>query len=372
MSLSRLLNHPVGRALTIYLAILLFLVILVLLLKPVLIPLIMAFILFSILDPLKNRLIRSGLNTTGSITLVLLGVVAIGVICLVIGVPLILDQWEWLQTRLPTIAAQVAKILDTFGASIVSIMGMHVDTQLGERWLTDLKSQSTDAVVSSAGIMVQSVFALVFIPLITFFLLRDYRKMRNTAMSWLPNRAYELAWLIYFRVAKKLQNYIRSVFMQSAIIAAVTITGFYFIGLDTAVLFGLLAGFLNLIPYVGPLLSMLPPMLVALGMDSPDVWMLVSIAGVVLTAQLIDNVIVIPSLIANTVDLHPMLVLLGVVVFGYFFGFIGMLIAIPSLATSKIIIKGLMKGLSRRSSDDAIYALPLTKKPNDPGPESVA
>ena len=358
----RVLNHPVGRALGIYLAIIIVLSLLVLLLKPVLIPLIIAFILFSVLDPLKNRLIRSGLNAISSIIVVLLGVVVIGVICLVIGVPLILDQWEWLQTRLPTIATQVAGILDKFGSSIVNAMGMQVDTKLGERWLIDLKSQGSDAVVSSAGIMVQSVFALVFIPLITFFLLRDYRKMRNTAMSWLPNRAYELAWLIYFRVAKKLQNYIRSVFMQSAIIAVVTVTGFYIIGLDTAVLFGVLAGLLNLIPYVGPLLSMLPPMLVALGVDSPDVWMLVSIAAVILTAQLIDNVIVIPSLIANTVDLHPMLILLGVVVFGYFFGFVGMLVAIPSLATSKIILKGLVIGLNRGSNEDALYAIPLKKK----------
>ena len=113
--LMRLLSHPIGRALSIYLAILLVLSLMILLLKPVLVPLIIAFILFSILDPLKNRLIRSGLTALSSIMILLLAVVAIGVICLVIGVPLILDQWEWLQTRLPTIAAQVAKILDSFG-----------------------------------------------------------------------------------------------------------------------------------------------------------------------------------------------------------------------------------------------------------------
>ncbi|MDH5446201.1 MAG: AI-2E family transporter [Gammaproteobacteria bacterium] len=361
MILRTIFNHPIGRALIIYVGIILMLTVLVLLLKPVLIPLIIAFILFSILDPLKNRLMRSGLNAISSIIIVLMAVVAIGVVCLVIGIPLMLDQWEWLQTRLPTIATQVAKILDGLGASLINAMGMQVDTRLGERWLTDLKSQSTDAVVSSAGIMVQSVFALVFIPLITFFLLRDYRKMRNTAMSWLPNKAYELGWLIYFRVAKKLQNYIRSVFMQSAIIAMVTVTGFYLIGLDTAVLFGVLAGFLNLIPYVGPLLSMLPPMLVALGSSTPDIWLLVSIAAVVLTAQLIDNIFVIPSLIASTVDLHPMLVLLGVVVFGYFFGFIGMLVAIPVLATSKIILKGLVNGLNRGTSEDMMYAVPIKR-----------
>lgn len=358
----RILANPIGRAMAIYLALMLVLILLVLLLQPVLFPLVASFILFSILDPFKNRLLRQGMNGTAAILLVLLGVVALGVVSLVLGVPILLDQWEWLQTRLPQIATQIAHLMDSFGGSLIQISGMQMDTTLGQRWQADLKNWSTDAMVSSAGVMMQSAMSLVLIPLVTFFLLRDFRKMRNSIIDWLPNAAYELGWLIYFRVAKRLQRYIRSVALQSCIVAMVTTTGFYIIGLDTSILFGVLAGLLNLIPYIGPLLSLMPPMLATLGTGSPDVMMMVSILLVILSAQIIDNVIVIPNLIAHTVDLHPMMILLGVVVFGYLFGFVGMLIAIPVLTSSKIILVGLINGLRKKLNEDVLYVTPQTQQ----------
>ncbi|MDH5407850.1 MAG: AI-2E family transporter [Gammaproteobacteria bacterium] len=356
--IQRILNNPIGRALIIYLIMLFVLILFVVLLQPVLFPLVASFILFSILDPFKNRLLRQGMNSTAAILVVLLGVITFGILCLALGVPLMLDQWEWLQSRLPVIAAQIAKLMDMFGGSLVHMSGMQMDTSLGDRWQADVKNWSADAVVSSAGIMMTSAMSLVLIPLITFFLLRDYRKMRNTLIDWLPNSAYELGWLIYFRVAKRLQRYIRSVALQSCIVAVVTTTGFYLIGLDTSVLFGSLAGLLNLIPYIGPLLSLVPPMLATLGTGSLDIFMMLSILLVIMSAQIIDNVIVIPNLIAHTVDLHPMLVLLGVVVFGYLFGFVGMLIAIPLLTSSKIILTGLINGLRKKLTEDVLYILP--------------
>lgn len=356
--IQRILNNPIGRALVIYLAMLIVLVLLIVLLQPILFPLVASFILFSILDPFKNRLLRHGLNSTAAILIVLIGVVAVGVLSLALGVPLLLDQWEWLQTRIPIIATQIARLMDAFGGSLGQIAGMQMDTTLGERWQADLKNWSTDAMVSSAGVMMQSAMSLVLIPLVTFFLLRDYRKMRNTIIDWLPNAAYELGWLIYFRVAQRLQRYVRSVALQSGIVALVTTTGFYIIGLDTAILFGALAGLLNLIPYIGPLLSLMPPMLATLGTGAPDIMMLFSILMVILSAQIIDNVIVIPNIIANTVDLHPMMVLLGVVVFGYLFGFVGMLMAIPVLTSSKITLTGLINGLRKKLNEDILYVSP--------------
>ncbi|MDH5180351.1 MAG: AI-2E family transporter [Gammaproteobacteria bacterium] len=356
--IGRILANPIGRALAIYLAMLLVLVLMIVLLQPVLFPLFASFILFSILDPFKNRLLRHGLNHTSAILIVLIGVITLGILAMVLGVPMLLDQWEWLQTRIPIIATQIAALMDILGGSLINLAGVEMDTTLGERWQADLKNWSAEAVVSSAGVMMQSAMSLVLIPLITFFLLRDYRKMRNTIIDWLPNSAYELGWLIYFRVAQRLQRYVRSVALQSCIVAFVTTTGFFIIGLDTSILFGVLSGLLNLIPYIGPLLSLMPPMLAALGTGAPDPMMMLSIVTVILTAQIIDNVVVIPNLIATTVDLHPMLVLLGVVVFGFLFGFIGMLIAIPVLTSSKIILTGLINGLRRRLNEDILYVSP--------------
>ncbi len=352
--MQRVLDHPVGRALAIYAALMLLLLLAILLLRPVLLPLGGAFVVFSILDPIKNRLQRRGLNEKLAIALVLSGLIASGVLMLVMGVPALLEQWSHLQASLPVISNEISKLTMLLSQSVSASIGVPLDTQPG-RWMEKAQGWGTDAVVSSAGIMMQSLVSLVLVPLVSFFLLRDYRRTRNHVMNWLPNRAYELGWLIYYRVTHKLSRYVRSVFIQSAIIAVVASVGFYLIGLDTAVLFGILTGLLNLIPYLGPLLALVPPLLSSFAAGTPpDVWVLLSIVAVVLVAQLVDNFIVVPSLIAHTVDLHPLLVLLGVVVFGYFFGFIGMLVAIPLLAASKIILKGLIKGLRGDLAEDVI------------------
>ena len=352
--MQRALKHPVGRALIVYSVMLIMLILAVVLLQPVLMPLAASFILFSVLDPLKTNMLRRGLNEPIAIMIVLIGLVAAVVLLLVLGVPVVLDQLDQVLSKLPVIWKTVGELMNKFGASVVNMTGLKMGTQPGVRWMSDIQEWGATAMVSSAGIMMQSAISLVLIPLITFFLLRDYRKMRNIAMSWLPNASYELGWVIYYKVAKKLQRYIRSVFLQSAIVAAVTSLGFYFIGLETAMLFGVLAGLFNLIPYIGPLLAVVPPVLATLATGNPDPMMLISIVSVVLVAQIIDNVVVIPALIAQTVGLHPLLVLLGVIVFGFFFGFIGMLVAIPVLSTSKIILSGLIHGLRRELSEDTL------------------
>ena len=194
--------------------------------------------------------------------------------------------------------------------------------------------------------MMQVAMALFLVPLITFFLLRDYRNMRNRIIGWLPNSAFELGWLIYHAVARQLQQYLRGVMMQSGIVAAFASLGFYIGGVDMALLFGVLTGLFNLIPYVGPPLAMIPPILVTLGAPEIDSMALISIPIVVLAAQLLDNLVIVPTLIANTVNLHPLVVLLGIIIFGAVFGFVGMLIAIPAMAVSKIVFTSLVFGLS--------------------------
>jgi predicted PurR-regulated permease PerM len=170
----------------------------------------------------------------------------------------------------------------------------------------------------------------------------------------LPNSSFELGWLIYHRVAHQLQEYIRGIMIQSAIMSINTSIGFYLIGLDSPVLLGMVAGILNLIPYVGPLLAMVLPVLLALGHAPLELWMVGAAVGVILLAQVIDNLLVIPSVIANAVNLHPMIVIVGIIIFGNLFGFIGMVVAIPVISTGNIIFRGLLQGLrSRRQAEVA-------------------
>ena len=164
----------------------------------------------------------------------------------------------------------------------------------------------------------------------------------------LPNSNFEMGWIIYNRVAHQLQEYIRGIMTQSGIMCVMTSIGFYIIGLDSPFLLGATAGVLNLIPYIGPLLAMVLPILLAVSEAPIELWLIGAAISVIVIAQLIDSIIVIPSVVANAVNLHPLIVIIGIVVFGNLFGFIGMVVATPTLSTANIIYRGLYQGIKMR------------------------
>jgi predicted PurR-regulated permease PerM len=107
-----------------------------------------------------------------------------------------------------------------------------------------------------------------------------------------------------------------------------------------------LAGIFNLIPYIGPLLATVAPILVSLSMGM-DPSMLLAAVSVILVGQLIDNLVVVPTVLARAANLHPLMALLAIIVAGNLFGLAGMVFALPVLASVRIIFVGVYEELAR-------------------------
>ncbi len=176
---------------------------------------------------------------------------------------------------------------------------------------------------------------MIIIPIISFFLLLDAELIYKSLISLIPNRFFEMSLMVLFRMNEQVTNYLRSLLIQCGIMAIVSCIGFYLIGAKFFVLFGLFLGFANSIPYLGPLLGAIPPLAFAILFPemSPG---LGSIVLVVIFAQIVDNALVQPIVIANAVSLHPLFILVGIAVAGKFFGIMGMLLAIPVLSILKV------------------------------------
>lgn len=338
---------PLLRSLIIFFAIISMAGLSAYLLAPLLIPIILSFALYALFDPVSNLLQRNGINDSISAILVLILLVVICIIGVSIVFPMLAEQLLLLQTKVP----KLWEFITNFSLQIRNILegyGLKFDPNTITKPIMNSSSEwGKDAVIRLSNLLIDMTAAVILVPLFTFFLIRDYKQLRNKALDLLPNKSFELGWLIYYRVAKKLEIYIRGIIMQSGIMAIVTSIGFYLFGLDSPILLGTIAGLLNLIPYVGPLLAMVPPIIIALGAPVFDPVLITAAIGVIIAAQLIDNIIVVPALIANAVNLHPITVIVGIIIFGNFFGFIGMIIAIPTLATSNIILTGLRNGLKK-------------------------
>lgn len=310
--------------------------------SPVLIPVIISFTLYALFEPATIYLVRHNINHSLSILIVLVLLVFFSFIAIGFALPQLLEQASLLQAKLPQILAKLEVLVSDYSQQISQLTGAEFDaSDIIMTTLSESSSLAQSLLLSLSNKLLNIIIFVLLVPFLTYYLLKDFRSVRNRLMNWLPNSNFEQGWIIYRRVSNQLLAYTRGVMMQSMIMATVCALGFSLIGLDIPVLLGAMTGMLNLIPYVGPVISIVLSLLVASAMTPFEPSLLYLSVLVIISAQVVDNVIVIPSLIANAVNLHPVEVIVGIMIIGTAFGTVGVILAIPAIATAKIIFNNL-------------------------------
>lgn len=312
------------------------------LLSPVLIPIIISFTLYALFEPATIYLVRHNINHSLSILIMLVLLVFFAFIAIGFALPQLVEQASFLQAKLPQILTKLEIFISEYSLQISELIGTEFDaSDIIMSTLAESSSVAQSLLLSLSNKLLNITIFMLLVPFLTYYLLKDFRSVRNRLMNWLPNSNFELGWIIYRRVSSQLLAYTRGVMMQSMIMATVCAIGFSLIGLDIPILLGTMTGLLNLIPYVGPIISIVISLLVAAAMTPFEPSLLYLSVLVIISAQIVDNVIVIPSLIANAVNLHPVEVIVGIIIIGTAFGTVGVILAIPAIATAKIIYSNL-------------------------------
>lgn len=312
------------------------------LLSSVIISIIISFTLYAIFEPATLYLVRHNVNHSLAILIVVVFLIFFTFIAIGFALPQLVDQIGLLQAKLPSIFSKLEGFLTQYSAVISEKTGVDLDfSDMIISTLSQSSSLGQSFLLNISNKLLGFTLVLLLVPFLTYYLLKDFRLVRNRMMNWLPNASFELGWLIYFRVSQQLQAYTRGVMIQSLTMSLICMIGFSLIGLKIPILLGVITGILNLVPYVGPVISILLSLLVASAMTPFDPTLLYLGGVVIITAQVIDNVFVIPAVIANAVNLHPVQVILGIIIFGSLFGALGVVLAIPAIATSKIIFDNL-------------------------------
>jgi predicted PurR-regulated permease PerM len=185
---------------------------------------------------------------------------------------------------------------------------------------------------------------LILTPIVSFFLLLDAHSIYKNFVAVVPNRYFEMTLLITHKINLQITSYLKGLIIQSSIMAVVGSIGFYAFGLKFFIIFGIFLGIANVIPYLGPIIGLIPPAIFAL-VTGGGLEAVIPILLVVLACQLIDNLLIQPTVIAQSAALHPILVLIGITVGGNLLGLWGMLIAIPLLSVLKVTLSILYKSL---------------------------
>jgi len=299
--------------------------------------LIVSALLAYILDPVVTRLEARGMSRAGATSLVVLGIIAIIVVGLVLLVPALKDQLVHMQSGEGSDKANVAieKLQDGLRSKL-AFLGM-ADLDLKTK-LAEYKASFSQKIIQFIlSDFISMIVLMVTIPFIMFFLLKDGLAMKKTFIRSVPNRYFEFTLDLLYKMDQSLGNYLRGQFIDALTFGILTTITLWLLGVPYFVFIGLFAGLANLIPYVGPIAGALLATVVSV-MDTGDIgqalWVVLTFAGL----KLIDDILVQPMVVSSSVDLHPLLVLLAILVGGHLFGIIGMLVAVPTTGFFKVVL----------------------------------
>jgi putative permease len=316
----------------------------------VLIPVVISFTFYALFQPAVFYLVRHNINHSLSILIVLVLMTITSALMIAFALPAFLEQVGLLKDKLPQFVGQLEQLLTYYGEKLSTRIGADIDVStVSLSILSKSSSLGQAALINISNGLFNFIIVFILVPFLTYYLLKDFKRARNQMMNWLPNSSYELGWLIYHNVSTKLQAYTRGVILQSLIMACFCSIGFLLIGLDIPILMGAITGLFNLVPYIGPVISIVLSLLVGAAMTPFDASILYLSVLVIISAQIFDNVVVIPAVVAHAVNLHPVQAIFGIIIFGSLFGTIGIILAMPAIAAGKIVFNNIYADMANAS-----------------------
>lgn len=330
---------------------------LVYLLAPVLTPFMMAAILAYIGDPLVDRLEAVRVPRTFAVVIVFLSLTLFAIIALVILVPMIERQILTLGHKVPAyvdaVQTKLIPWLNTrFGFSVELDFGT-LKQSFQDSW-KDASGVVATAIsyVTRSGAVLAGWFAnLLLIPVVTFYLLRDWDIMIRRIGEIIPRKNLP----VVSRLAKS-SDEVLSAFLRGQLLVMLALTivysvGLWIVGLELALLSGLIAGLVSFVPYLGFIVGILIAGIAAV-MQFQDMIHLLYVLIVFGVGQLLEGMLLTPLLVGDRIGLHPVAVIFAVLAGGQLFGFLGVLLALPVAAVIAVILRY----LHERYKDSAMYA----------------
>jgi predicted PurR-regulated permease PerM len=185
------------------------------------------------------------------------------------------------------------------------------------------------------GIVTDILLVFVTVPFILFYMLKEGEKAAPYMLRILPDREREHGVLILSDLDNALSSFIKGQVLVCISVGLIVLVGYLIIGMPYALLLALIAMFTNVIPYIGPLLGLIPAIIVA-SIHSPS--MVIKVLIVVLIAQQLEGQFVTPRVLGKNLNIHPLTIILLLLVSGSLAGFFGLILAIPTYAVLKVIV----------------------------------
>ena len=313
------------------------------LLAPVLTPFIAAALLAYLGDPLADRLQKFKLPRTLAVVAVfLITFVSLALLILLIG-PLVKTQIGALFQALPDIARQIEQV---WLPTLLGWMKVEPGDDVGigaflARYGDMVGSWSGKILLGvgkSGGVLAAAVLSFFLIPILTFYMLRDWDSFMAHLGALVPRSQRDTVIQLARETDSVLSAFLRGQVLVMLALAIIYSLGLSIVGLKFAIAIGVVAGLVSFVPYLGFLFGIgLAGLTVAL--EPEPLWHLAGVVATFTIAQIIEGTVLTPKLVGDRIGLHPVIVIFAIVAGGQLFGFFGILLALPAAAVLSVLIR---------------------------------
>ena len=306
----------------------------------VLSPFFIGFVLAWILNPIVNKLEKKKMpRVVGSMLVYAIMILSIA---LFVGymLPVIYDQIQVLIRNLPSIFNEVEIFMNNIVSRLGNIDGVDFVSIKNQIFTTITSSFNNfmtslpNTIMGMVGNLFSSLVTICFGLVIGLYMLIDFDSINGHLLNLLPKKNRFEASLLITNISTEVRKSVNGTLLVASMVFVCDSLGFFFIGLQAPLLFGLLCGITDLIPYVGPYIGGIVAVIVGFA-QSPLIGILSLI--IVVVVQMVENNILQPIVMSKTTELHPVTIIVGLLLFEHFFGIVGMILCTPCMSLVKVV-----------------------------------
>ncbi|OQY14385.1 MAG: hypothetical protein B6I30_00765 [Desulfobacteraceae bacterium 4572_187] len=298
---------------------------------------VLGFVIYYLFTPVVNAIERTGISRRIGVTGLFILITAVSGFCIYILLPVTAGELSAFKNELPKFIEGTTNLLANtelkLNSFLFNIYKIDISKSLEPTLLIFFKGLFSDL----PNIISSSLAVIILAPFFAFFMLIDGQTTTKKLLALVPNNFFEPALNLQHRMNVQLGDFIRARLLEAGIVGVFVGLGLAIISFPYAVLLAVFAGLANLIPYIGPVIGVVPTVLIALVNQVTALEFLIVIA-VYITAQLIDIFFIIPLVVAKIVNFHPVTVVIVIIIGAQIGGILGMIISIPVASMLKLII----------------------------------
>ncbi|NNJ72108.1 MAG: AI-2E family transporter, partial [Enterobacterales bacterium] len=315
------------------------------LLAPVLSPFVMGAVLAYLGDPLVDRMEAKRIPRSVGVTLIFVLFTAIAVLFVLMLIPLIQKQVVIVYDSIPNVLEWVDAVAIPWVESTLGITISNLDPESLRATLQEHMQQAGSIVTdilkqvgSSSLALTLWLTNLVLIPVVAFYLMRDWDVMVGHIHDLLPRNRVEIVTKLASDMDEVLGAFLRGQLMVMLSLGFIYSVGLWIIGLNVALVVGMIAGLASVVPYLGFIIGIVAAVIAAI-MQFGDVASLVAVVVVFGIGQALESMLLTPLLVGDKIGLHPVAVIFAIMAGGQLFGFVGILVALPVAAMIMVLLR---------------------------------